>query len=137
MITNYQGIKFETKGIDLATYNKEELINRFSHLEVPGIYVLLLIYEGPITNKTKSGLYLSTPQNDGAAYYNYTGLVLQVGRDAYKGVSFPSGAYCKVGDWVIFPRAASLQIDYEDEPIVMVEDINIKLRIDDPSKVSK
>lgn len=139
MIENYQGTKFESKGIDLNQYNKQELIDRFSNnIKVNGINVLLLLYKGLVTEKTKGGILLPPSLQDRELEYNsYTGLVIQLGSDAFAGKNFPSGPYIKVGDWVVFPRSSCLQLKYEDEPFVIIEDFKIKMTIDDPSKISR
>lgn len=139
MIENYKGQKFETKGIDLATFNKQELIDHFNkNVKITGINVLLLVYKVPIITRTKGGIEIPTQYADKEDEYQaYAGMILQIGPDAFIGKNFPNGSYAEVGDWVIFPRSASLQLRYEDEPIVMVEDFKIKMIIDDPSKLSK
>ena len=139
MIENYKGEKFESKGIDLSNYNKQELIEYFkSNIKVCGINVLLLLYKGLIAQATKGGIILPEKfQDTGLEYNSYAGLVLQLGPDAYEGKNFPNGPYVQVGDWVVFPRSSSLQLKYEDEPFVIVEDFKIKMVIDDPSKISR
>ena len=139
MIENYKGERFESKGIDLNNYSKQELIDHFAkNIKVCGINVVLLLYKGLVTEKTKGGLLLPPSlQDSGLEYNSYAGLVLQLGPDAFQGKNFPNGPYVKVGDWVVFPRSASLQLKYEDEPFVVVEDFKIKMTIDDPSKISR
>ena len=140
MIENYKGEKFKSKGIDLKTYNKDELIDHFkANIKVTGINVLLLLYKGLVTDVTKGGLFLpDSLQDKGLEYNTYGGLILQIGPDAFKSEkNFPNGNYAEVGDWVVFPRSASLQFKYEDEPLVIVEDFKIKMVIDDPSKLSR
>lgn len=138
MIRNYQGIEYKSLGIDLNNFDKNELIARFKDHQVTGFNVLILIYKGAAEYITKHGVYIpQTVAEKDSEYNSMCGLVLKIGSDAYKGDHFPSGSYCKVGDWVIFPRGSSLQVKYEDEPLIMVEDSKIKLVVPDPSKVSR
>ena len=47
-ITNYKPEDFKTKGIDLQSFNKEVMIERFKEVSVTGINVLILIYKPPV-----------------------------------------------------------------------------------------
>ena len=138
MIENFEKKRYESFGIDLNNFCKETMIKRFENVQVTGINVLILIYKTPVVTVTNKGVYLPpTAVKTDLEYNSMVGMVLKAGSDAYKGEQFPSGAYAKVGDWVIFPRGSSLQAKYEDEPIIMVEDFKIKLIVEDPSKVSR
>jgi co-chaperonin GroES (HSP10) len=138
MIENYKKQKFESNGIDLNNFDKEEMIKRFSNVEVTGINVLILIYKPPVQRVSSGGIMLPEIAQDTDKEYNsMVGMVLQWGPDAFLGDQFPTGPYAKVGDWVLFPRGSSLQAKYEDEPIIIVEDFKIKLVVEDPSKVSR
>jgi co-chaperonin GroES (HSP10) len=137
-IVNYQGIKYESIGVDLNNFDKDRIIKRFANTTVTGINVLILIYKAPIKKVTYGGIILpDISLETDKEYSSMVGMVLQLGIDAYKGSQFPNGPYCKVGDWVEFPRGASMQSKYEDEPIIIVEDFKVKLVVDDPSKVSR
>ena len=134
---NHNAQDFETKGIDLSCFDKEAMIEKFKHVSVTGINVLILIYKPPIQKKINSILLPDSAVKEDLEYNSMVGMVLKLGSDAYKGDQFPSGSYAKEGDWVIFPRGSSLQAKYEGEPIIMVEDFKIKLLVDNPSKVSR
>ena len=137
-ITNYKPEDFKTKGIDLQSFNKEAMIERFKNIGVTGINVLILIYKPPVEEVTRGGIIKPpTAIADDLEYNSMVGMVLKLGPDSYTGDQFPSGVYVKVGDWVIFPRGSSLQSKYEGEPIIIVEDFKIKLLVDNPSKVSR
>ena len=134
---NHNAQDFETKGIDLSCFDKEAMIEKFKHVSVTGINVLILIYKPPIQKKINSILLPDSAVKEDLEYNSMVGMVLKLGSDAYKGDQFPSGSYAKEGDWAIFPRGSSLQAKYEGEPIIMVEDFKIKLLVDNPSKVSR
>ena len=134
---NHNAQDFETKGIDLSCFDKEAMIEKFKHVEVTGINILILVYKPPIQKKINSILLPDSAIKEDLEYNSMVGMVLKIGKDAYKGDQFPSGAYAKEGDYVIFPRGSSLQAKYEGEPIIMVEDFKIKLLVDNPSKVSR
>ena len=99
MIRNYKGAQYESLGIDLNNFDTSTMIKRFANIEVTGINVLLLIYKQKIQRVTAMGIHLpDIAIEDDKEYSSMVGLVLKIGADAYKGASFPSGAYCKVGD---------------------------------------
>ncbi len=139
MIENYEKKRFESNGIDLNNFDKDEMIARFTQgLRVTGINVALLIFKKKLEYKTSGGLYLPEQAVETDKEYSaLTGLLIQIGPDAFKGDQFPSGPYAKIGDWVMFPRGASFQFKYEDEPLLVVEDFKIKMVVDDPSKISR
>jgi len=134
---NYNVQDFETKGIDLTCFDKDAIIERFKNVQVTGTNVLLLIFKPPIQKKINSIYLPDSAVKEDLEYNSMVGMVLQIGPDAYKGDQFPSGPYCKVKDWVEFPRGSSLQSKYEGEPIILVEDFKIKLIVDNPSKVTR
>ena len=137
-IINYKSEDFKPKGIDLESFNKEAMIERFIEVSVTGINVLILIYKPVLEEVTRGGVIIpQTAVKDDLEYNSMVGMVLKLGPDCYQGDQFPSGPYVKAGDWVIFPRGSSLQSKYEGEPIIMVEDFKIKLLVDNPSKVSR
>lgn len=138
-VTNFENKTFISEGVDLNDFCKETMIKRFENVRVTGDNVLVLIFKNRPKRKTIGGIILpDTAVREDMEYHSMVGMVLQIGPDAYKDeTQFPSGPYVKVGDWVVFPRGASLQGKYEDEPIILVGDYLLKLVVDDPSKISR
>lgn len=137
-------IPSQAKGIDLATFNKQECIDYFkSKVTITGYNVLLLLYKRLTEKVTKGGVILADVsierQEQDHKYGSYTGLVLQIGPDAFQGKNFPNGTNVNVGDWVVFPRAASMQLAYEynDSDIIIIEDYKIKMVVQEPDKITK
>ena len=53
--------------------------------------------------ETEGGLYMPDQIRDAEGIASIIGFVVSMGADAYKDKDkFPNGAYCKVGDFVIF-----------------------------------
>ena len=96
-ITNYKPEDFKTKGIDLESFNKEAMIERFKNIGVTGINVLILIYKPPVEEVTRGGI-IKPPSavQDDLEYNSMVGMVLKLGPDSYKGDQFPSGPYVNV-----------------------------------------
>ena len=138
MIRTQDGVEYTSNGVDLKTFDIEKMIERFKDVEVLGINVLILVYKKPVEKKSYGGIYYpDSSVDEEEEYSSHIGVILKIGPDAYQGKQFPTGAYVKPGDWVIFPRGSSLQTKYEDEPIVLVEDFKLKMKIKDPSKMSR
>ncbi len=65
--------------------------------------ILLQIYQKEET--TKAGLLRAPMTLESARFDNRMGRVLDIGTDAYDDKEiYPSGALCKIGDWVLFWR---------------------------------
>ncbi len=67
-----------------------------------GWHVLVLQYVRPDSIVRPSGVKLYTAPKTQAEdeYQGRCGVVLAIGPDAYVGDKYPSGPWCKVGDWV-------------------------------------
>lgn len=71
-------------------------------------------------------------------FQNCTGLVLSIGADAYKGDRFKhSGPWCKIGDWIAFPRNEGHQFNYLGIPIQVIPDDKAMLVVKGPSDVTR
>lgn len=71
-------------------------------------------------------------------YISCTGMVIQMGDDAYQGPRFYySGPWCRVGDWVTLPRHEGTQFDYKGRPMFYINDDKIVNVISDPSLVKR
>ena len=70
-----------------------------------GWRILVLPYGG--VKKTKGGILLSDKTQETIQMTTVCAYVLKVGPQAYRDTwRFPSGPWCKKGDWVIFGRYA-------------------------------
>jgi len=65
--------------------------------------------------------------------------VVAIGQDAYKDKEkFPSGPYCKLGDWVVFPRnSGGAQCNYMGNPIQYIFDDSLVGLLKDPRHVTR
>jgi hypothetical protein len=66
------------------------------------------------------------------------GLVLSMGPEAYKGDRYKeSGAWCRIGDWIAFPRNEGTQINYRGIPMQIIPDDRVLLIAEDPEHVKR
>lgn len=81
-----------------------------------------------------------TPENIKAMdrYKTCVGLVIAMGSDCYQGDRFKhTGPWCKVGDFVVYPRHEGTQLFYRGTLMHVVNDDKIFWVISDPSYVTK
>ena len=103
-------------------------------LPVPtGWRILVLPFKGK--KKTKGGILYSDEQIDRQQLATVCGNVLAVGPQAYTGVRFPDGPWCKVGDWVIFARYAGSRFKIEGGEVRLLNDDEIIATINDPEDI--
>lgn len=99
-----------------------------------GWRIVLLPYRG--AEKTKGGIVLADQTRSREQVATVCGYVLAVGELAYKDEGkFPTGAWCKKGDWVIFGRYAGARINIDGGEVRILNDDEILARIQDPQDI--
>lgn len=67
---------------------------------------------------------------------NICGRVYKLGPDAYKDKNrFPSGAYCKEKDWVVFRAYSGTRLKVLDYEFRLINDDTVEAVVDDPTGV--
>jgi chaperonin GroES len=99
-----------------------------------GWRLAILPYRGP--EKTKGGIVLAEETQKRTQLATICGYVLRLGDLAYKDDSkFPTGPWCKEGDWIVFGRYAGSRISIDGGEIRILNDDEIIGRINDPSDI--
>lgn len=99
-----------------------------------GWRIAILPYRGP--EKTKGGIVLADETQKRTNLSTVCGYVLKLGELAYKDESkFPTGPWCKEGDWIIFGRYAGSRISIDGGEIRILNDDEIIGRINDPEDI--
>ena len=84
-----------------------------------GWRLLILPYRGK--GKTDGGIYLPDKVVEEQTVSTQVGYVLKVGPLAYQdSEKFPSGPWCKQGDWVMFARYAGSRFKNDDEILACI-----------------
>ena len=99
-----------------------------------GWRIVILPYRG--AEKTKGGIGLSdqTRQREQAAAV--CGYVLSVGPLAYADeVKFPTGPWCKKGDWIVFGRYAGARLPIDEGEIRIINDDEVLALIQNPEDI--
>ena len=99
-----------------------------------GWRILVLPYGG--VKKTKGGILLSDKTQETIQMTTVCAYVLKVGPLAYYDKEkFPTGPWCKKGDWVIFARYAGSRLPIEGGEVRLLNDDEVLGKIKDPESV--
>lgn len=98
----------------------------------------LLVWVPPAQEKTTGGILLPDKERDLSQVTTPLAYVIAVGPDAYADHRrFPSGAFCKAGDWIIMPSMSGgrlkLQHGKGDHEFRLINDDTVLAVVDDPT----
>lgn len=106
---------------------------------VPAGYQVLLkvwVPDDHITTEGGMKLYMPDQYRDERKYTSAVGLVCALGPDAYRDPErYPLGPWCKIGDWVMFPRYEGHALAYRGVAMVTIPDDRILMVISDPAEI--
>ena len=106
-----------------------------SQLPVPSGWRLLVLPFSP-REKTKGGILIAQESLDKLRIATNCGYVLKMGPLAYHDKEkFPTGPWCKKGDWVIFARYAGSRLPIEGGEVRILNDDEVLGTIKDPESV--
>tara|TARA_R110000824_G_scaffold153417_1_gene325082 strand:- start:623 stop:1066 length:444 start_codon:yes stop_codon:yes gene_type:complete len=99
-----------------------------------GWRILILPYQG--RGKTEGGIILPDSVVDRESVATVCGYVLRVGPLAYEDkAKFPTGAWCKERDWVIFGRYAGARFRIDGGEVRILNDDEIIGVVQDPDDI--
>ena len=106
-----------------------------NELPVPSGWRLLVLPFTP-KEKTKGGIIIAQESLDKARIATNCGYVVKMGPMAYGDKEkFPSGPWCKEGDWVIFARYAGSRLPIEGGEVRILNDDEVLGTIKNPESV--
>ena len=106
-----------------------------SQLPVPSGWRLLVLPFSP-REKTKGGILIAQESLDKLRIATNCGYVISIGPLAYHDrEKFPTGPWCKKGDWVIFARYAGSRLPIEGGEVRILNDDEVLGTIKDPESV--
>ena len=99
----------------------------------------LLVKPYLVETKTAGGLILVEESKQYADAATYIGQVVRMGPDCYHGERFAE-PWCQVGDWVLFARHVGQAIEVKQAdgrvtPYRMINDDDVRARVEDPSRI--
>lgn len=113
----------------------ENLESHADKLPVPTGYRMLILPFEP-SHKTRGGIMLAKQTLDKEKIATIVGLVVSMGPSAYADQDkFPTGPWCKEGDWVIFGRYAGARFRIEGGDMRLLNDDEILAVISDPESI--
>lgn len=103
-------------------------------IQATGYYVAIKIWVRP----AKIGSVYTAPVTQKEDQYSHpVGQVVSIGPDAFKGEAYTSGAWCRVGDHVLFDRGAAQALNYSGVALAFIPDNKIVAVVPDPAKFMK
>ena len=106
-----------------------------SQLPAPSGWRLLVLPFSP-REKTKGGILIAQESLDKLRIATNCGYVLKMGPLAYHDKEkFPTGPWCKTGQWVIFARYAGSRLPIEGGEVRILNDDEVLGTIKDPESV--
>lgn len=88
-----------------------------------------------IAEKSKGGILLPETVQYLEKYRSSVGRVVAMGPDAYKGERFKSGPWCKLGDWVVFPKHEGHTTTFRKFPVQVFSDDRVLFCINTPDDI--
>ena len=128
--------KVGSKKTDKEKLNPEKLSSDLlDQLPDPtGWRILILPNRGQ--GKTEGGIHLTEKTVERQQIPTVLGYVLKTGELAYQDEhKFPTGPWCKAGDWVLFGRYAGSRFDIEGGEVKILNDDEIIAKVNDPEAI--
>jgi co-chaperonin GroES (HSP10) len=96
----------------------------------------LLIALPEVENVTKGGIHIPDKLVDREKVASVVGLVVSMGDLCYKDTDkFPSGPWCKEGDYVIFRSYSGTRLKVGAQEFRVINDDTVEAVVDDPRKI--
>jgi chaperonin GroES len=135
-ISTAQSPKIVTPNKELVGLKKseeqKEVTNEKAKLPQPtGWRLLVLPFK--MNEKTKGGVILNESTLERQQVASQCGNVLAMGSECYRDKDrYPTGPWCKVGDWVLFARYAGSRINIEGGEVRLLNEDEILATVEDP-----
>ena len=121
--------------VEKEPLNPENIKDVKDQLPEPSGYRLLVLPFTP-KEKTKGGIIMAQESLEKLRIATNCGYVLKVGPLCYHDKEkFPTGPWCKKGDWVIFARYAGSRLPIDGGEVRLLNDDEVLGTIKDPESV--
>ena len=125
----------KVESVEEKRVDETNVANIQDELPIPSGWRLLVLPFTP-KEKTKGGIIIAQEALDKARIATNCGYVVKMGPMAYGDKEkFPSGPWCKKGDWVIFARYAGSRLPIEGGEVRLLNDDEVLGTIKDPESV--
>ena len=110
---------------------------RASQLPKPQGYKMLIALP-EFEEKTDGGIYIPGQAIDREQTASIVGFVIEMGSLCYMDTNkFPTGAWCKQGDWVIFRAYSGTRIKVHGKEFRLINDDTVEAVVEDPRGVKR
>lgn len=108
-----------------------------SRIPVPCGYKILIALP-QAEEKTEGGIIKAEETKRIEEIGSVCGYVVAMGPDCYKDKKrFPTGAYCKEGDWVLMRSYSGTRFAIDGEEVRLINDDSVEAVVDDPRGIAK
>jgi len=98
----------------------------------------LLIGLPEVSEMTDGGIIKAAQTINDDSIGSVVGYVMAMGPDAYADKTrFPSGPYCKVGDWVIMRTYSGTRFLVDDKELRLINDESVESTVEDPRAIKR
>ena len=122
-----------------VTENKKDQPEPETASQLPepcGYKILIAIPE--VEESTEGGIIKPDIVRELEEYSTVVGFVLKMGPDCYdEKKKFPSGAYCKEGDFILFRAFQGTRIRIHGKEFRLINDDNVEAVVDDPRGIKR
>lgn len=121
----------------MYTANKVEDENVKARLPEPSGYRLLIAIP-EVSEKTEGGVYMPDQLKKAEETASLIGFVVKAGPEAYSDANkFPSGPWCKEGDFVIFRSYSGTRFKVLGKEFRLINDDTVEAVVEDPRGYSR
>lgn len=121
----------------MYTANKVEDENVKARLPEPSGYRLLIAIP-EVSEKTEGGVYMPDQLKKAEETASLIGFVVKAGPEAYSDPNkFPSGPWCKEGDFVIFRSYSGTRFKVLGKEFRLINDDTVEAVVEDPRGYSR
>ena len=116
---------------------KEPEVKVASRIPEPCGYKMLIALP-QVDEKTDGGIIKAEETKRVEEIGSVCGLVVKMGPDCYKDEKrFPSGPYCKEGDWVLMRSYSGTRFAIDGEEVRLLNDDSVEAVVEDPRGIEK
>ena len=127
--------KYQSKESHVKRLDQDNIQSVVDQLPNPSGWRMLVLPFTP-KEKTKGGIIFSQESLDKARIATNCGYVIKMGPLAYGDKEkFPTGPWCKKGDWFIFSRYAGSRLPIEGGEVRLLNDDEVLGTVKDPESV--
>jgi len=125
----------KSQSTEVKRLDQDNIQSMVDQLPEPSGWRMLVLPFTP-KEKTKGGIIFSQESLDKARIATNCGYVIKMGPLAYGDKEkFPTGPWCKKGDWVIFARYAGSRLPIEGGEVRLLNDDEVLGTVKDPESV--